>query len=114
MSSRDQAKMRLDLGQRIRGFRSRRGQSQQEIARRAGITQASLSNYETGKREIPVGTLVRIAAALDISVGDLLEVPQLIVSRDSRLGSVMRMLMDSPDLIDSIARRREGALEAAS
>ncbi len=87
---------RRETGERLRYWRMRRQCSQAEVARAAGITQASLSNYETGKRELPMSTALAIVSALD-----------------SRLGRVVRTLMDRPDLLDSIAPRRVEA-EAAS
>jgi transcriptional regulator with XRE-family HTH domain len=104
---------RRQTGERLRYWRTRRQCSQAEVARAAGITQASLSNYETGKRELPMSTALSIASALDVTLGDVLDVGDVIVLRDSRLGRVVRTLMDRPDLLDSIAPRRVEA-EAAS
>ena len=78
--------LRQDVGVRIREWRLRRELSQAEVARKAGITQASLSNYENGKRDMPLSTLVGVAAALNVSIGDLLDLPEMIVVRDSILG----------------------------
>ncbi len=104
---------RHQTGERLRYWRMRRQSSQADIARAAGITQASLSNYETGKRELPLATALAVASALDITLGDVLDVADVIVLRDSRLGRVVRTLIDRPDLLDSIAPRRIEA-EAAS
>jgi transcriptional regulator with XRE-family HTH domain len=104
---------RRETGERLRYWRTRRQVSQSEVARASGITQASLSNYETGKRELPISTALAIADVLDITLGDVLEVGDVIVLRDSRLGRVVRTLMDRPDLLDSISPRRVEA-EAAS
>ena len=104
---------RRETGERVRYWRTRRQCSQAEVARAAGITQASLSNYETGKRELPLPTGLAIASALDITLGDLLDVGDVIVLRDSRLGRVVRTLMERPELLDSISPRRVEA-EAAS
>jgi len=60
------------VGRRIRTWRSRRGISQQRLADLVGVTQAALSNYETGKRDLPLTTFVRIAVALDAAMEDLL------------------------------------------
>ena len=98
--------LRRETGQRLREWRLRRERSQAEVARAAGITQASLSNYETGKRELPLSTALRLAAALDVNLGDLLDVPEVIVLRDSRLGRVLATLIERPQLLDSIAGRR--------
>ena len=55
--------LRSDVGHRLREWRLRRQLSQAEVARRAGITQASLSNYENGKRDLPLPALVHVASA---------------------------------------------------
>ena len=65
-----------------------------DVARRAGITQASLSNYENGKRDMPLSTLMGVVAALNVSLGDLLELPDVIVVRDSLLGRAVEQLRD--------------------
>ena len=83
---------RSDVGQRIREWRLRRELSQAEVARLAGITQASLSNYENGKRDLPLTTLLGVARALNVSVGDLLDLPDVIIVRDSILGRAVEQL----------------------
>jgi transcriptional regulator with XRE-family HTH domain len=83
---------RSDVGQRIREWRLRRELSQAEVARLAGITQASLSNYENGKRDLPLTTLLGVARALNVSVGDLLDLPDVIIVRDSVLGRAVEQL----------------------
>lgn len=80
------------MGQRIREWRLRRELSQAEVARLAGITQASLSNYENGKRDLPLSTLLGVARALNVSLGDLLDLPDVIIVRDSVLGRAVEQL----------------------
>ena len=92
MDDRIRATLRTDVGTKIREWRLRRELSQADVARRAGITQASLSNYENGKRDMPLSTLVGVAAALNVSLGDLLELPDVIVVRDSLLGRAVEQL----------------------
>jgi transcriptional regulator with XRE-family HTH domain len=88
----DRREMRSDIGQRIRDWRLRREMSQADVARHAGITQASLSNYENGKRDMPLSTLIGVAGALNVSLGDLLYLPEVIVVRDSLLGRAVEQL----------------------
>jgi transcriptional regulator with XRE-family HTH domain len=88
------AALRTDVGAKIREWRLRRELSQADVARRAGITQASLSNYENGKRDMPLSTLMGVTAALNVSLGDLLELPDVIVVRDSLLGRAVEQLRD--------------------
>lgn len=88
----EQRELRSDVGRRMREWRLRREMSQADVAKRAGITQASLSNYENGKRDMPLSTLLGVAGALNVSVGDLLDLPDVIVVRDSLLGRAVEQL----------------------
>ena len=56
---------------RIRVWRGHRGLTVNALAAKAGISQAFLSQIESGKREGGVETLRRLAAALDVSLDDL-------------------------------------------
>lgn len=94
MNEKTRATLCTDVGQKLRQWRLRRELSQADVARGAGITQASLSNYENGKRDMPLSTLVGVAAALNVSLGDLLELPDVIVVRGSRLGHAVEQLRD--------------------
>jgi DNA-binding XRE family transcriptional regulator len=61
-----------NVGWRLRVRRKALRRTQREIADRVGITQASLSNYERGKREMTISTMVALCAVLGIEVADLL------------------------------------------
>jgi transcriptional regulator with XRE-family HTH domain len=54
-------------GARLRRVRLTRSMTQAELAWHSGITQAALSNYENGKRDIPVRSLISLARVLGIS-----------------------------------------------
>lgn len=103
---------RAAVGERVREWRLRRELSQTEVARGAGITQASLSNYETGKRDMPLSTFLGVVAALDVSAGDLLDIPDVIVVRDSRIGRAVDRLVAHPELTDALPAAELG--DAAS
>ena len=94
---------RTKLGQQLRTLRRKAGRSQTEVSKGAGITQASLSNYETGKREVPLSTALNIAAELDVPFSSIVETSDVIVVRDSRLGRAVQVLVDSPNLIEAVA-----------
>ena len=93
---------RSEVGRRLREFRHGSGLTQGELARTVKIGQASLSNYESGKRELPLGVAVNLAGALAISLGDLLDIPDILVVRDARMGRALRALAASPRLLDSV------------
>lgn len=59
------------FGQRIKAWRDYRGLTQAEVERRGGLAHNALSRIETGAVSPKLGTLERIAAALDVSVEEL-------------------------------------------
>jgi len=103
----EQRATRVSVGHRVREWRLRREMSQADVARLTGITQASLSNYENGKRDMPLSTLLGVAGALNVSLGDLLDLPEVIVVRDSLLGRAVEQLQTRVPVA-------AGAAEAAS
>lgn len=60
-----------DLAARIRTLREARGLSQQELARRAGVTQAAITHIEVKRRKPSVRLVARLAEALDIAPDEL-------------------------------------------
>ncbi|MFQ5700823.1 MAG: helix-turn-helix domain-containing protein [Acidobacteriota bacterium] len=60
------------IGDRIAKWRHRRGHSQAMVARRAGIDPSYLSRIETGRVHPTVRMAMKIAAALRVSLEDLL------------------------------------------
>ena len=50
----------------MRAARLRKGLSQEEVAARCGMDRANLAHIELGGRDPQVGTLKRIAKALDV------------------------------------------------
>lgn len=74
----------LNPGLKVCEIRSRKGWTQAELAQRAGIAQANLSNIEKGKRDLTVSTLVRLAGALEVRPADLIEeavLPKFLLTR---------------------------------
>ncbi len=58
----------MDIGSRLRELRERIGLSQRELARRAGITNASISMIERGQISPSVGSLKQIVEHLGVSL----------------------------------------------
>jgi transcriptional regulator with XRE-family HTH domain len=59
------------LGKAIRRLREKRGVTQEALAHEAGITTGTLSLIERGQSNPAWGTVSRIAAALDSSIGEI-------------------------------------------
>lgn len=60
---------------RLRQLREDAGLTQQDLSRRAGLTQHCISQIETGKRRGTPPTLKKIAGALGIAISDLRNAP---------------------------------------
>jgi transcriptional regulator with XRE-family HTH domain len=61
------------FGAHLRELRTAAGLSQRELAARVGTSSAAISNFEAGNNAPTLGTIVRLASALDSSLSDLLE-----------------------------------------
>lgn len=66
------------FGQTVLLWRLRRGLTQEELARRAGVPRPNLSAIERGQREVSLKTVRALAVALDVRPGVLVDgiVPQ--------------------------------------
>jgi transcriptional regulator with XRE-family HTH domain len=58
---------------RIRELRTEQGLSQEALAKKAGLSREYLARLETGKHDPSVSTVERLAKALKVKVGKLLE-----------------------------------------
>lgn len=65
-----------DIGRRIRAARETGRLNLHDLARLSGVSAPALSLIETGKRDLRITTLNRIANALRVRAGDLLDEPQ--------------------------------------
>src|SRR6478609_2710306 len=61
---------------RLRELRHRQGLTLQDVATRAQIDVSTLSRLESGKRRLALDHLPRLAAALSVSIDDLLREPE--------------------------------------
>lgn len=64
---------RLLLGRRIRTLRESQGLSQRRLALMANTNQTHLWQIETGKANVGIDLLYRIATALGVRVSDLID-----------------------------------------
>lgn len=61
----------IKLGENIREFRKSKGFSQEGFADEAGLDRTYMGGVERGERNLATLNLIRIAAALDVEVGEL-------------------------------------------
>lgn len=60
------------LGQAIRGLRRQRGWRQIDLAVHADLSKTHINELESGKREVGLRALARIASALDMRISELM------------------------------------------
>lgn len=60
--------MSNEIGNRIREARVQAGLKQKELAEKIGVSESRVSQYEKGSQNPRIGTLLKIANALEISV----------------------------------------------
>lgn len=68
----DRTKVLMQLGERIRMLREEHRYQQKEIAEKLGVSPQAFSNYENGKREPDLLTILRLAKLFNVSVDYLL------------------------------------------
>ena len=62
----ESARVAFELGAEVRTLREQRGWSQNELAKRAGMTQSAMARFEAGGTTPTLPVLERIAGALEM------------------------------------------------
>lgn len=62
-----------DLGTNLRKARKKLGLTQEQVSERSGVHVTEVSRIESGKRDPQVSTVRRLASAVEISAGELLD-----------------------------------------
>jgi XRE family transcriptional regulator, regulator of sulfur utilization len=98
----------LALGKRLAQIRTLRGLSQRELAQRVNVVQAVVSDYEVGKLRITAETALRLAAALEVPIQELLQTdtpPEVVQQRKPS-----RKVLERLERIESLSRRKQDAI----
>jgi len=72
------------MGHRIQELRREQGHTQETSAAKLGMLPSNYARLEQGRLNTTVNTLVRIAGALDVDVGQLFAAPKRRRSRPGR------------------------------
>lgn len=62
-----------DLGTNLRAARKELGLTQEQVAERSGVQAGEVSRIEAGKRDPQVSTVLKLAKAVEVKPGQLLE-----------------------------------------
>jgi len=102
------------IGARLGGWRRSRNFTQVALAARAGLPQASVSIIEHGRRDISLRTVFRLAAALGITPGTLLDKdPPITALTRHEVDSIARAVVTGKRNIPSMHRRLADACAVA-
>ncbi len=63
----------VELGKRIREFRSQTGLSQEKFALKIGMDRTYFASVEAGKRNIAICNIKKIADGLEVTLSELFE-----------------------------------------
>lgn len=98
------------LAENLRIYRSKTGITRKQIADELGMTPQAYGNYENGEREPKLDILIKIAAALHVSVDDLLGYK--VDEYENRAASLMSFGFDlvenNDDSIDILQTEKDG------
>ncbi len=73
LSDRESRATLIELGQRVRAWRARRGMTRKALATDSGLSERFLADVETGKGNVSINSLEAVAQALNISILELLQ-----------------------------------------
>ncbi len=107
-----------NIGKKIQMAREQAGLSQEELASRLGYTQATLSNYELGKRRLYLANIEQIAKELNKPLSYFLEESAVTLKveqgepGDERISEILKLVSELPPeereyLLEYIKWRRD-------
>lgn len=62
------ADLKIKVGQLIRDARKAKGLTQKELGEKLGVADSVITNYESGRQNLTIDTLQRIAEVLEVDV----------------------------------------------
>ncbi len=120
LSDRESRATLIELGQRVRAWRARRGMTRKALAEDSGLSERFLADVESGKGNVSINSLEAAAQALNISILELLQdAPrpalvraQALLSRldDAQLDQAYGLLGSTFGLGDASGREQRVAL----
>ncbi len=90
---------------KLREYREKNNLTQQEMAKILKITQGSYSNYELGKREPDIKTLIQLSKLFNVSVDNLIDnIAYETTTPITKLNNLEQELIDTFDNLTPIGQ----------
>ena len=96
----------MTIGERIKQARKAKGISQRELGAILGCKQQNLAQYENGKRNMNVNSLLKIAEALHVPASSLIDEPRPATPTDHTEARLNQLMEECGELISASARYR--------
>lgn len=102
-----------ELGSQISNARKERNITQEQLAKKVGLTQPTLASYEIGRRKIPIPVLLEVSEALGMDLDSFFpylerKKPGPVSKIDTELSKVRNLPQKQQkiimDMIDSVIR----------
>ena len=89
----------MNFPDNLKAIRKSKGLTLKQLGEKVGVTESSISQYETGRRQPDNEGLLRLASALDTTVGELLgEEQKNSPSKGDELIEILEECRDRSDL----------------
>ena len=96
--AKEREKISVEIGARIRAFRTSRKMSQEELALAAELTPAYLGRVERGEKCPSVDTIYKISLGLNIPMFEIVDISaELSPAKEQALRRIESILADMPD-----------------
>ncbi len=72
----------MEIGEKIRSIRVSRGVTQEDLAKKTGLSRSTIVNFERGKRIPRIDDLMKIAGALGVEATIFLKANPIVPARN--------------------------------
>lgn len=94
--------MKYEIGSKIRYYRELRGLNQKELAKRIGVSNGRISNWEQGINRPDADILVLLCQALEVSADELLDLKTTSMQLSATECELIRMYREKPELQSAV------------
>lgn len=101
----------MDIGERLKEARKKSGLTQKQLAERLNVTYVNIAQWENGRRNPKIETLRRIAAALNMSLPELIDSPPARTSTPESRAAFEEKASLEPGALDKMSARRDWPID---
>ncbi len=92
----------MTVGDRIKAIRKEKGMTQKQLADACGMYDSAIRRYESDRQRPKISTLEKIAAALDVNILELYDVPPMVKMAMNAQKIDMKQVKTIADAINAV------------